>query len=891
MDAHLIRLLQDGATLVTPNRRLARDLARRFGRAQADAGLAAWRSPDILPWEAWIARSLQSCAHADAALQFADAAQELALWRRVIEAASSSPLLDVGAAARSARDARALQHAWRIDCAGAQSEEVAAYQEWARRFEAACRRQGWVESARRLDLLGAHVRALGLAGCSTLIVYAFDQLPPQARELLDILAARGVNVHERQPAPLASRVQRVACADEEDERRQVAAAVRARLLEQPASRITVVVPALAATRAAWMRALDDALQPTRCLPGAALGARPYNLSLGLSLSAQPLVYAALALLRLAQAGRMPLAELGVVLRGPFLGGAEQERLARAQLDASLRRRGAPELDVDTLLQLARGRSPNDVAGCPLLAARLRDWSVRAAAVRGRRQLPSAWSVTFLELCGALGWPGQRTLDSEEFQAHAKWQETVSALARLDPVLGRVPYAEALGWLARSAADTLFQPESPEVPVQVVGVLESVGLESDCLFVTGLHDEAWPESSRPNPFLPLAHQRAAGVPHASAEWELAFAQRMLAHWSAGAASVFLTHPVRQGDRPLRPSALIAQLPAAPAFACADSLAQQVRRAALLETVADGRGAAWTAGLEVPGGVAVLERQAACAFRAFAVHRLGARTLDETQPGLAPRERGILLHRALAALWAELQSHARLLELDSGQVDAAVTRAVEGALQALRAERPDALTPAFAELERARLGELLARLLDAERARSPFRVVEREAPREIDFAGLRLRARVDRVDELDDGRRVVIDYKTGAAGAHQWYGERPDAPQLPLYALTDPGEVAAVVFASLRTGAVGFTGVAAAADLLPGVKPVQPERAGAADLPALMREWQRHLGALAHAFLSGEGQVAPKRYPQSCEYCEVAAMCRVRELFDRGPLSAQEEGDER
>ena len=62
---------------------------------------------------------------------------------------------------------------------------------------------------------------------------------------------------------------------------------------------------------------------------------------------------------------------------------------------------------------------------------------------------------------------------------------------------------------RLAAQTLFQPEAPDVPIQVLGVLESAGLEFDHLWVMGLTDEAWPIPARPNPFIPVALQRAAG----------------------------------------------------------------------------------------------------------------------------------------------------------------------------------------------------------------------------------------------------------------------------------------------------------------------------------------------------------------------------------------------
>ncbi|MCW5621640.1 MAG: PD-(D/E)XK nuclease family protein [Burkholderiales bacterium] len=887
MDAQLIRQVEGGATLVTPTRRLARDLVRRFDLAQAAAGRRVWNSADILPWDAWITRSLQAHAGEDAALQVLDPMQELALWRRTIDSAGSAPLLDAAAAARTARDARAIQLAWRVDCSGPASEEVGAYLEWVRRFEAICRRQGWTEPARRIDVLSEQVRVHGRLSRGELVLYGFDALLPQMRALLESCRQAGLGVSEREPAPLSGQVRRSACVDEEDERREVACQVRELLLHHPHARIGIVVPALAAARDAWMHALDDALQPARCLPDWSGAPRPYNLSLGQPLSALPMVDAALTILRLAQ-GRLTLADLGVLLRGPFLAESEAERIARAHLDAQLRRQGAPEVTLDGLLAAARGRTPEDPAACRRLAARLRNWMAQARTALDHRQLPSAWSETFLELCSGLGWPGERVLDSEEYQTQRKWLECVSGLGHLDAQLGRISYAEALAWLARTAADTLFQPETPEVPVQVVGALESVGLQFDHLFVTGLHDEAWPQAPRPNPFLPLARQRTAGVAHASAEWESAFATRMIATWKTAAPQVCFTYPTRQGDRPLRVSALLqdVQLVERPT-AMPSTLAQRMQQGARLEEITDGSARALAHGFEVSGGAAVLENQAACPFRAFATHRLGARPLEEAHSGLDARERGSLLHHALATLWERVPSHAALLALDAQQQRDVVDHAVDAAIAAART---DVLTPAFAAIERARLCALLDQLLLIERARADFRVIEREAPRAFEFAGLRLRARVDRVDALADGRRIVLDYKTGSSRVSQWLGERPDAPQLPLYALIEAGEVAALAFAGVRAGAVGFTGVASEEGLLPGVGAVQPDKMGVADFPALLAAWRARLGALAAEFLGGHAVVAPKRYPATCRWCALGSMCRVTELFDRGPVSVEDDGSD-
>jgi hypothetical protein len=72
------------------------------------------------------------------------------------------------------------------------------------------------------------------------------------------------------------------------------------------------------------------------------------------------------------------------------------------------------------------------------------------------------------------------------------------------------------------------------------------------------------------------------------------------------------------------------------------------------------------------------------------------------------------------------------------------------------------------------------------------------------------------------------------------------------------------------------------LLPGVAPPDPPL----QWQDLIPQWRETLAALAREFLTGHAAVSPKRYPHTCAYCEVAPLCRVRELFDRGPVSGDD-----
>ncbi|MGH9596567.1 MAG: PD-(D/E)XK nuclease family protein [Edaphobacter sp.] len=145
------------------------------------------------------------------------------------------------------------------------------------------------------------------------------------------------------------------------------------------------------------------------------------------------------------------------------------------------------------------------------------------------------------------------------------------------------------------------------------------------------------------------------------------------------------------------------------------------------------------------------------------------------------------------------------------------------------------------------------------------------------------RMDRVDEVAGGE-VLIDYKTGTASPADWLTERPDAPQLPLYAILSEAErLQGVAFGLVRAGeGRGLKGYAAADGVLPG-KPAKLKEA--ATFGDQVERWRQVLAGLAEEFYAGDARVDPKHYPQTCEHCDQRILCRL----DVALLEKEDDGD--
>ncbi|MEW6446056.1 MAG: PD-(D/E)XK nuclease family protein [Pseudomonadota bacterium] len=904
MDEGVYQSLRAGAVLVTANNRLARDWRGRFVEAAGGAD-GVWRAPDILPWGAWLRRLWDEASWLDvAAPLLLDAHQAEQIWRRIVERDASEQglaLLQSAGGARLAREAWALAREWRLTLpfdTHEVNEDVSYFQRWADQYDRLCHARGWVDEAALPALL---IEALALGRVrppAHVLLYGFEEWSPLRGEVLDALRLRGVRVErledglaaaprrgadERQyglfQAEAGSRAARLDFADAAAEDEAAARWARAMLDEHPGARLAIIAPDLRDRRARLGRLLDSQLAPHTLLPGGDDEARPWNISLGLPLREYGMVRDALLVLALGEA-RLPLEVLGPALLSPFIGHAGDEGAARALLDARLRALGERTLSGERVRRLAA--SEDESIACPRfgrMLARLRE----ARQAGPRIQSPAAWARDLRGELKLAGWPGQGVLGSRDFQLRQAWLETFVMLARLDMVQPRMSRAEAVSWLRQLAGDTLFQPEAmPDAPVQVLGPLEAVGLSFDAVWLIGMHSGQWPPEARPNPFLPMRMQARLGLPHASPERELGYLRRISARLLALAPEVIVSHPRQQDGQELEPSPLFEHLPlrTLPLAGSNLPLPEAWSPPAVLERLSDAQAPALGVDSPAPGGSRMLELQSACPFRAFAELRLDARALETPALGPDARTRGNLLHALMERLWGELGDQARLSMLVRGEsfpateggpplrdrVEHHARSVVDDEARARRDMWPERLQ----RLETQRLTRLALEWLAVEVTRPPFEVEACEQRRMIEIGGLRVRVKLDRVDRLPDGARLVIDYKTGAVSSGDWSGERPVAPQLPLYALHTEN-ARGIAFAQVRAGDCQLKGRIEDAQGWESCKGVT-----AGDLPwsDQLDAWHAVLDRLATDFREGRAQVDP-RQPGVCTHCPLTMLCRIHE----------------
>ncbi len=860
MQEEIYRELARGATLITVNARLARWFAREFHTLQREQGRTVWRPPDVVPLDAFLNRTWNDCVWHGAGngLTLLAPLQEQFVWEGVIRASpAGETLLRIPETASSAVQTWRLVQTYRLPVDGRfeAADDWAAFAGWSRDFEKQCRANRWLEPSRLSDSIARRFIEGEIPRPVRLHLAGFDEITPQQSELF---AALG-NPAQIEPARHEPVVAFAKFEDASLEIRAAAAWARQLLEQHLETEIGILVPDLSSSRAKVERIFREVLDPVDSLAG---GERSFHVSLGAALAETPIIHAALLMLEFARRG-LPLPAAGTLLRSPFLTGFDTEWTRRGLLDARLRKKGVWDLDVS--------RVHEEASACPALQRALSRAGKLLKALPAE-QRPSEWTHDFARLLEALGWPGDRTLSSREYQIVEAWRGLLSDVAALDLATRRVTYDQALDRLREAAASQAFQVKNEGAPVQIMGLLEASGLNFDHLWIMGLHDEALPSPAVPNPFLPISLQREYKLPHSSAERELDFAKNLIGKLLASAPDVAVSYPASDGDRAFTPSSLlVGPWPtAARATTPADEWVARMRAGVAFEEFVDDLAPPAVAGSGQRGGAALFRDMAACPFRAFAKHRLACRPLEEAMPGLSYRDRGNTVHRALQVIWNEIPSHAQLVEQSPEELRNLISRAALVAIDGI----PHAIGRS---LEQRRLEKLLWDWLEVEKSRDPFVVHAVEADRLVTIGGLEVKTRADRIDELASGRDILLDYKTGQLSSRAWDTDRPGEPQLPLYCATSERPIAAAAFAQIRVGELAFQGLAEIDAALPAMKKMRIE------IPLPFQEqigrWREVLDRLAENFRAGHAEVDPKD-DDVCEHCGLWALCRIREFQNGG-----------
>lgn len=908
MEQNWLTSLTPKTGILVPTRSLQNELHARIAAYQLKAGNTVWQAASILTWtdllrQLWAVNNRQIAA----ANELISDHQSRLLWQQVIEESKRNDddliLLNVQQTVRAIQRSWKLSHDWQIDFqllreSGLQDSQQ--FARWADGYRAKLQQRQFVDSVSLLAELEALVEQGKLRlPFKEFIWYGFD-LMTDAQLHWQSLSQKLATHEHRQPNRLPTQVQYLRYANVQTELETVFLKARQRVEADSTVRVQVVVPDLERQRSRVQAAAEKVFYQGQAPLELDESDLVYRFSLGRPLSEWAAITAALRLLPLLR-GHVNLVDLRWLWRNPFLHQNKHFVGDLVALEAALQRARVSRVPLSELSNYLDKAAVAESA--PLrkfladLLSYIADLEHRlglSKAESGYRSLDfTTWREVFQGWLDLWAWgTGGESQTSTQYQLEEAWQNLLADFQSLRRVQAAAGLSRALELLTQLARERVFQPKAAAAPIFISGVLDALGGNADICYLTGMHD-AYPAAPRVDPFLANALRDSARFPAANPVRYFEQSKKVLenlVHSATLCEISFAQYDEQDADI----KRLVSSLYREEIFNDVEHAASEPEELfAALQEFVDDDGESLAAGARLRNGITIFKDQSNCPFRAFAKHRLACSEEQEAEFGLDHMDRGNIVHTVLEVIWRELGSQSKLQSLsEAGELNALIATCCQRAVT----EFAEQLSPdkqKLLQLEIPRLEALMREWLAIELQRpGRFTIAQLEEKEAHSVAGIDFRFSIDRIDRMEDGSLLIIDYKTGSVSRNDWQGERLRDPQLPLYwqAVRDKqsSPAAGIAFGKVRRHAVGFEELATEGVFNRGAAYA---RRYAETWQECQAQWPAQFEQLAADFKAGYAAVDPID-DKSCQYCELQALCRINQskpLGDCEPGASNQWGD--
>ena len=676
----VLNKLEQQVTVITPNNRLAKTLIEDYLQ---QTHLSVLEKPSCLSYDTFLQHLYHNLLHHHPHVNhpvLLTKQQTLYLWQQQMTQTDSS--INQGLI-HEAYQAWSRCQLWQINRQHPEFDMTQQTQQfviWSKLFEHQLQQMNVITNEMIVPyLLSKPAAALP----NTIIWFCFDETTPQQQALQQFFATNQVQNETLDLAVHSSTQQILAAPDDNEEIQSLIQWLQSQLRNpDKVPRIGVIVPDLNQKASQLHRVLSQHF-PKEVV----------NISLGNNLMDYPIIAHAMHFLRL---GPKPLTkeEACLLLHSPFIFGAIDEFIARSQFlqDSPLLQERMIDHHI-VITALAKQ--------APLLAERLTTLSHYP-----RQASPQIWANLFQTRLGLLGFPGERPLDSSNYQCYQRLLQLFDEFKQLTLLTDSMTDKEAIQTFQALATNTIFQPEKiASAPIQILGLLEAAGCQFDAIWISGLTDECLPQKTKFSAFIPIALQKKYGLPYTSPEKEYQLANMTLSRFKQAASQIILSYAKHTDDKANLPSPLIQDLTA--------TLVLDVNSTSIQQQIKQTRPVEETyiiplAHLPHQGSTALLSNQAKCPFRAFAAHRLHLKPKPETNDGPNARERGTLIHRIMEIFWSQIGTQQVLLALDETTLAQSIDHAIEEAIKPLQQLRRHSFTRLIQQVEKKRLTQLVQAL---------------------------------------------------------------------------------------------------------------------------------------------------------------------------------------
>jgi ATP-dependent helicase/nuclease subunit B len=753
--------------------------------------------------------------------------QEYYLWKKII---ANSGLTFSCSVIKQLRETWTICHEWGVDIDDPiflEKEHTLQFQAWYAEFALTLEKLDAITPAQLAEYL---IGVLDFSLSKRILWVNFDSFTLQQMNLQKKLIALGCSntaFEESQPRPKGFLF---SAKDEEEELAQIIAWSKQRLAEND-SHIGIIIPNLKQKVRKINRTFSQSFAP-----------HEFSLALESPLISFTLIYHATQLLSMSEL--LDLSTVQTLFSTPYIRGAEAEFIKRC-----------------TLYQNHRGLQEAFVSSKSLRSICAENQLILSDILANLPTLPAiektdAWVEIFFSYLQALGFPGDVPLDPDLAQQYSAFKNVLLHFKSLSLIEPKMTLEKAIENLREMLSNTGFQLAGNPAKITILDWPGAVSSIFNSLWVSGATTQNLSVKFG-STLIPYHLLKEKQLPFYEPSYTITLTTKQFERLKNYANISVFSYPQLINDIPELP------LPNFLSLETYTPLCKPISVSGPRIKKEENFLVPFVKDEVMAGGTYVLAHQGQCPFRAFAVHRLHASSGNMQYAGLNPIERGQLIHKIMENIWRTLKSQEQLLQLSESALEDFIHHQVTTLIKS-QPERYS-FSSLISELEIARMINLVHGCLAWEKERPPFTVLGVEESYELQLGDVHFSIRVDRIDEVA-GKKWIIDYKSSLPGQKPWYEQRPEEPQLLMYALLDDS-ISALLFLQIKTAAIACHGLSEEKIELAGVTMLKKEF----NWESQKHYWRENLIHLADEFSNGYCEPKPNR-EEICQRCEFGDLCR-------------------
>ena len=748
-------------------------------------------------------------------------------------------------------------------------QEIRNFNEWSNQFNDYCLDNKLLSRNGFIEYFIKKQKEFGIIDNQELLLVGFDDNSPLYENLINALKERNELKNYKTKEEKLKKQRKIECENVEDEIKEVIKWIK----ENSKKKLLIISPALSRFQIKLQNEIDREIQPD--IYSEYNKNNIYNSNLKRPLSNEPIITAAISLLKLNSPHYIkPKLIYESILFNNWIDSEDYKY--REQLGNYIKDKKLPKISINSLKKLIENDSKLKGLKLDSLTKTLILIEKNQASWSKKKDL-NEWITLTEEYWIETKVNKINNLLSFEINNINSLFKSLNQLKNNKIINYTVTFEEYWEILFTQLENSPAPKGANDFYIDINGFAENPIKKYDAVWLMNMNTNLWPGKTEFNPFIPKKLQKKY---HIFDEIHIKKIDKVrLNRLNSFGSDITISYSKKDVETLLFPT---------PGYFEGEdvekiiSKTKEINNKKYLEKIKDDKAPEILGtNINVSGGFRCLENFQVCPAWSFYENRLHARPYQEDdQEEISKMSRGNLIHELLEKFWKDHKSSINLAKMSEKVLKKNIEILIHDVMSSYQLNKPY-ISPSQIKLEGDYFKNLLYQWLCYEKLERPrFSVIESEQKYLVKIGQINFNVKIDRIDQYEDGSRLLIDYKTGSeVPISQWKKSPITSLQMPIYIVfTGIENISAAGIGYVHNNDVKLVGLSSyAQEPIDGTITVfskEKLKTHEDQWSDLLASWEVDIYKLASGYLSGDARVIYNKEDE-LKYCSVKPLLRIAE----------------